>query len=184
MDASARFPLPDFVNLRHSGPYQPPTGNAQLLLEATLQSTALVLIAPAYWHSLPASAKLYLDHWSAWLRTPDLDFHARMQGKTPWTITVSSGARAEAQPLKDTLTLTAQYLRMHWGGLLFGTGSRPNDVQGDALSLHQARSFFSMVSAPWLAIAIAGWLPKSPRCYRKGLFSRWQIRRRPAGPAA
>ena len=142
------YPLPDFVDLRHSGPYQPPTGNAHLLLEATLQATDLVLVAPLYWYSLPASAKLYLDHWSAWLRTPELDFGARMQGKTLWSIAVSSGDRAEAQPLEDSLKLTAHYLHMEWGGLLFGTGSRPNDIQSDALALQRATSFFVAANEP------------------------------------
>lgn len=142
------FPLPDFADLRHNGPYHPATGNALLLLEATLQATDLVLVAPLYWYSLPAPAKLYLDYWSAWLRTPDLDFRARMQGKTLWCITVGSGERPEAQPLEDMLRLTAQYLQMQWGGLLFGTGSRPNDIQSDARALHRASSFFAVAEAP------------------------------------
>ncbi|GAB3866311.1 NAD(P)H-dependent oxidoreductase [Hymenobacter segetis] len=138
------FPLPDFVDVRHSGPFQPPIGNAQHLLEATLNATDLVLVAPLYWYSLPAPAKLYLDHWSAWLRTPSLNFRERMQGKTLWAITVSSGERTEAQPLEDSLTLTANYLQMRWGGILFGTGSRPNDIQLDAPALLRARSFFAV----------------------------------------
>ena len=137
------LPLPDFADLRHSGSYHAPTGNAQVLLDATLKATDLVLVAPLYWYSLPAPAKLYLDHWSAWLRTPELNFRQLMQDKTLWAITVSSGERAEAQPLEDSLTLTAQYLQMHWGGMLFGTGSRPNDIQLDNLALQRAKSFFS-----------------------------------------
>ncbi len=145
------FPLPDFADLRHNGPYQLPTGNAQLLLEATLHATDLVLVAPLYWFSLPAPVKLYLDHWSAWLRTPELHFRQHMRDKTLWAIIVSSGERAEAQPLAETLTLTAHYLHMHWGGLLFGTGSRPNDIQSDAQALHRARSFFASVPTPRVA---------------------------------
>ncbi|MBH8557063.1 flavodoxin family protein [Hymenobacter negativus] len=137
------YPLPDFVDLRHSGPFQPPAGNAQLLLEATLHATDLVLVAPLYWYSLPAPAKLYLDHWSAWLRTPGVNFREYMKGKTLWAITVSSGERTEAQPLEDSLTLTANYLQMRWGGILFGTGSRPNDIQLDAPALLRAKSFFA-----------------------------------------
>ncbi|MDQ2793038.1 MAG: NAD(P)H-dependent oxidoreductase [Bacteroidota bacterium] len=150
------FPLPDFADLRHHGIYQPPAGNAQLLLEATLQATDLVLVAPLYWYSLPAPAKRYLDSWSAWLRTPELDFRTRMQHKTLWSIVVSSGERTEAQPLEETLMLTARYLRMQWGGLLFGSGSRPNDIQGDAGALHAAKGFFAAVPAPQVATATIG----------------------------
>lgn len=141
------FPLSDFVDLRHSGSYHPPVGNAQLLLEATLNATDLVLVAPLYWYGLPAPAKLYLDHWSGWLRTPGINFRERMAGKVLWAITVSSGERAEAQPLEDSLTMTAQYLHMRWGGLLFGTGSRPNDIQLDAPAQQRARSFFAASEA-------------------------------------
>ena len=157
------FPLPDFADLRHNGPYHPPTGNAQLLLEATLQATDLVLVAPLYWYSLPAPVKLYLDHWSAWLRTPNLDFREGMRGKTLWSITVSSGERAEAQPLEDALALTANYLRMRWGGLLFGTGSRPNDIQADAGALLRARSFFSDGAPLAVADELADSRTKNPR---------------------
>ena len=136
------YPLPDFTDLRHHGVYLPPTGNAKVLLEATLRATDLVLVAPLYWYSLPAAVKHYLDYWSAWLRTPNLDFHTRMQNKTLWVITVSSGPRPEAQPLEDSLKMSAAYLKMHWGGLLFGTGSRPNDIQLDTQALHRAKSFF------------------------------------------
>ncbi|WP_210515456.1 flavodoxin family protein [Hymenobacter terricola] len=136
------YPLPDFVDLRHRGTFPTPTGNAKLLLDATLDATDIVLIAPLYWYSLPVPAKLYLDYWSAWLRTPNLDFRQKMQCKSLWAIVVSSGERAEAQPLEDALKLSAQYMKMAWGGMLFGTGSRPNDIQFDAPALQRAKSFF------------------------------------------
>ncbi|UOQ95990.1 NAD(P)H-dependent oxidoreductase [Hymenobacter sp. 5317J-9] len=136
-------PLPYFVDLRHHTPYPAPTGNAQLLLDATLDATDLVLVAPLYWYSLPVHAKHYLDYWSAWLRTPHLNFREEMRGKTLWFIVVSSGDRAETKPLEETLILTARYMAMNWGGLLYGTGSRPNDIQDDAQALKQAQHFFS-----------------------------------------
>ncbi|GAB3649733.1 hypothetical protein GCM10027594_25000 [Hymenobacter agri] len=71
-----------------------------------------------------------------------------MRGKTLWAITVSSGNRSEAQPLEDALQRTAQYLHMQWGGLLFGTGSRPNDIQADAAALQQAKHFFLSANQP------------------------------------
>ena len=149
------FPLPDFVDLRHNGPFLPPTGHAQFLLDATLHATDLVLVAPLYWYSLPATAKLYLDHWQAWLRTPELDFRARMQGKTLWSIVVGSGEATDARPLADALILTAQHLRLHWGGLLFGKGSHPNDIQGDGEALLRAQSFFAGVQQAHLATEAA-----------------------------
>lgn len=136
------YPLTDFVDRRHVGSYPVPSGNAHLLLEATLAATDIVLITPLYWYSLPVSAKNYLDYWSAWLRTHSLNFETQMRGKTLWSIAVSSGPRAEAQPLEATLVLIAQYMHMRWGGMLFGTGSRPNDIQLDTAALQQAESFF------------------------------------------
>ncbi|MBF9220372.1 flavodoxin family protein [Hymenobacter ruricola] len=137
------YPLPYFVDLRHHTPYPEPAGNAQLLLEATLEATDLVLVAPLYWYSLPVHAKHYLDYWSAWLRTSSLNFRHDMRGKTLWSIVASSGNRAEAQPLEDALVLTANYMQMQWGGMLYGTGSRPNDIQDDLGALQRAQTFFS-----------------------------------------
>ncbi|MDB5235517.1 MAG: flavodoxin [Hymenobacter sp.] len=142
------FPLPDFVDLRHHGGYAEPTGNAQLLLDATLAASDIVLVAPLYLYSLPAIAKHYLDYWSAWLRTPTHEFRKQMRGKTLWAIVVNSGPRKEATPLEATLMLTAEYMQMRWGGMLFGTGSRPNDIQLDKPALEQAKSFFFGSIAP------------------------------------
>ncbi|UOQ71027.1 flavodoxin family protein [Hymenobacter cellulosilyticus] len=137
------YPLPDFVDRRHGDSYPPPEGNAQVLLEATLQATDLVLAMPLYWYTMPVPTKQYLDYWSAWMRVPDLDFRARMAGKTFWAIVVSSGERAEAQPLADTLRLSANYMHMSWGGLLFGNGSRPGDILLDSKALMEAQTFFT-----------------------------------------
>jgi multimeric flavodoxin WrbA len=136
------YQLPNFVDLRHSGFYPLPAGHAKTLLEATLDATDIVLIAPLYWYSLPVPAKQYLDYWSAWLRTPSVDFRAKMRGKTLWLVVVSSGEQAEAEPLEDSLKLTAQYMDMQWGGMLYGTGSRPNDIQDDSQALQRAKTFF------------------------------------------
>lgn len=136
------YPLPDFVDLRHTAGYHPPTGNARFLLDATANATDVVLVTPLYMYNLPVPAKQYLDHWSAWLRTPNLNFGAQMKGKTLWLIVVGSGARFEAQPLEGSLVLTAAFMQMNWGGMLYGTGSRPNDIQDDAVALQEAQTFF------------------------------------------
>ena len=142
------YPLPDFVDLRHTAGYPPPTGNARILLDATLNATDVVLVTPLYMFNLPGHAKQYLDHWNAWLRTPNLDFREQMKGKTLWSIVVGSGARFEAQPLEGSLLLTAAFMQMSWGGMLYGTGSRPNDIQDDTVGLHQAENFFQPTGAP------------------------------------
>jgi NAD(P)H-dependent FMN reductase len=144
------YPLPTFVDQRHNGRFPAPAGNVKLLLEATLEATDIVLVTPLYMYSLPVQAKQYLDYWSAWLRVPELDFREQMQGKTLWSIIVSSGNRCETQPLVDTLALTAQYMQMDWAGILHGTGSRPNDIQLDTLALQEAKAFFT---APKVAVA-------------------------------
>ncbi|OGX85244.1 hypothetical protein BEN47_02105 [Hymenobacter lapidarius] len=136
------FPLPDFTDLRHGAGYQPPVGNARLLLEATLHATDVVLVTPLYMYNLPGHAKQYLDYWSAWLRTANLNFREQVKGKTLWSIVVGSGARPDAQPLEGSLLLTAAFMQMNWGGMLYGSGSRPNDIQDDARALREAETFF------------------------------------------
>lgn len=143
----ADLPLPAFADLRHAtGDNWKPVikGHARTLLEATLAATDLVLVAPVYWYSLPATAKLYLDHWSAWLRAPGYDFKARMAGKTMWAVSSYSDTDPRfAEPLKETLRLSADYLHMHWGGHLLGSGNRPGEVQQDKKSFTAADRFFT-----------------------------------------
>lgn len=141
----ADLPLAPFRDLRH-GPeaYPEPTGNEKVLADATLAATDLVMAAPLYWYGLPASAKLYLDYWSAWMRVPALDFKKRMAGKVLWAVcALSDDDRGTADPYVGTLRLSAEYLGMRWAGVLFGAGNRPGDVLADAQALADAGRFFA-----------------------------------------
>lgn len=141
----ADLPLPDFVDIRHSGDgtYPLPEGHGRTLLDATLAATDLVFVAPVYWYSLPTAAKLYLDHWSGWMRLPGIDFRPRMAGKTMWAVTMLSDRdTAQAEPLLGSLKWTAEYLKMNWGGALLGYGNKPDDVLADEPALKQAMMFF------------------------------------------
>ncbi len=135
--------LPPFQDLRHGEvPFPAPKGSERVLLDATLAATDIVLVAPLYWYSLPAPAKLYLDYWSAWLRAAGVEFKARMAGKTVWAITAFSDDDPKlAAPLLDTLRMSAEYMDMRWGGGLLGYGNRPGDVLADAEALKRAETF-------------------------------------------
>lgn len=138
------LPLPAFEDIRHSGDgiYPPPEANGQTLLDATLAATDLVFIAPLYWYGLPTAAKLYLDHWSGWMRIPGVGFKARMAGKTMWVVTVYSDTDSRmADPLFDTLRLSAEYMEMAWGGSLLGYGNLPGDIFKDEQALARADQF-------------------------------------------
>lgn len=137
--------LPPFRDLRHpTSRYASPTGAERELAEATLAATDLVFVTPVYWYSLPASAKLYLDHWSAWMRAADLDFTARMAGKRLWAVVVDSSEPDERAyaPLTDCLVLSADYLKLQWMGALHGHGNRPGDAL-TAETRHAAASYFA-----------------------------------------
>ncbi|MER8099435.1 NAD(P)H-dependent oxidoreductase [Kitasatospora sp. NPDC094016] len=141
----SEHPLPPFEDLRHveGGRYPEPVGHERTLLDATLAATDLVFVAPLYWYSLPTSAKLYLDHWSSWLRQPGVAFRARMRGGTIWGVTALATEDDKAEPLIGTLRLTAEYMGMRWGGALLGNGTRPGDVLRDERALIAAKSFFA-----------------------------------------
>ena len=143
----ADLPLPAFDDRRHiSAENWTPTieGHAHTLLAATLAATDLVIVAPVYWYSLPAAAKLYLDHWSAWLRVPGWDFKTRMAGKTLWAVSCFSDTDPRfAEPLKESLRLSAEYMHMQWGGQLLGSGNRPGEVFNDQAALAAADRFFT-----------------------------------------
>lgn len=141
----SEFEMSQFKDKRHinDGRYAAPEGAMAGLLEATLTATDIVFVTPLYWYSLPASAKQYLDHWSGWMRVPELNFLARMAGKSLWNITVSSDLdQSYAQPLIDTLRHSAAYAEMQWRGALVGYGNRPGDVMQHEASLVAARVYF------------------------------------------
>jgi hypothetical protein len=139
------LPLPPFEDIRHSvGVYPQPEGHERILFDATLNATDLVLGVPLYWYSVPYSAKLYLDYWSAWLRVPGADFKARMAGKTLWGVcALSDEDFSHADPLVGTLRLTAEYLSMGFGGVLLGYGNKPREIVSDASALNKATTFFA-----------------------------------------
>ena len=139
----ADLDLQPFVDLRHTaGTYPAPSGDMAQLLDATLACTDLVLVAPVYWYSFPANLKVYLDHWSAWMRVPGVEFKARMAEKTLHVVT-TSGDRAKAQPMLDSAQLCAQFLGMRFGGTLWGKGGPPGAVDADAAALAAAHGFFA-----------------------------------------
>ena len=146
------FPLPRFEDIRHRGGknnmYPQPEGNEQLLLESTLAADDIVIVAPVYWYSLPASAKLYMDYWSAWLRVPGADFRKRMAGKRLWAVCVQSDEDPKrAELLLSTLRYSAEYMNMQWGGELVGNGSKPGDILRDQQALAAAEHFFQTDAA-------------------------------------
>lgn len=139
-------PLPLFEDIRHheSRKYSVANQIEQKYLDATLAATDVVIASPVYWYSLSASSKLYLDHWSAWMRLPDIDFRKRMAGKKLWGVTVlSDEALLGVQPLVETLRLSADYMGMPFGGVLLGYGNRPGDILNDSNSLERAEKFFT-----------------------------------------
>ncbi|MGW0554922.1 flavodoxin family protein [Streptomyces sp. NPDC002926] len=141
----SELPLAEFEDLRHEGEgsYPVPTGHAEALLDATLEATDLVIASPLYWYSVSASVKRYLDHWSGWLRVPGTDFRARMAGRTLWGVTSYASTADKAEPLIGTLRNTADFMGMHFGGVLLGNGTRPGQVENDSDATARAKEFFT-----------------------------------------
>ncbi len=119
-----------------------PEGDTRTLLDATLAATDVVFVTPLYWYSFPNRLKLYLDHWSAWMRVPGREFKARMQGKRAWAVT-TSGNREKTQPMIDSLALCAEFLAMPWQGALWGAGGAPGAIEHDAAAIAAASTFFA-----------------------------------------
>ncbi|WP_031477963.1 flavodoxin family protein [Streptomyces bicolor] len=141
----AAHPLPDFEDLRHDSDHVRPTeGNVALLLDATLSATDVVIASPLYWYSVSAHVKRYLDYWAGWLRTPGLDFKATLSGRTLWGVSALAHEEQEvADPLVGTLSNSAAYMGMRFGGVLLGNGSKPGDVLNDTEALSRAKTFFA-----------------------------------------
>ncbi|WP_330338383.1 flavodoxin family protein [Streptomyces sp. NBC_00557] len=142
----AEHPLPDFVDLRHDSDHvRPPSDSTTgLLLDATLAATDIVIASPLYWYSVSGLTKRYLDYWSAWLRTPGVDFRATLAGRTLWGVAALADSEPSvADPYVGTLNNSAAYLGMRFGGVLLGNGSAPGDVLKDTDALARAKTFFA-----------------------------------------
>lgn len=140
--------LPLFEDIRHheTRKYEIASDSERVVLEATLAATDIVIASPVYWYSVSAATKLYLDHWSGWMRLPDVDFKKRMASKTLWAISAFSDTDpAGAGPLIDTVRMSAEYMQMKWGGALLGYGNRPTDVMDDEASMERASQFFALI---------------------------------------
>ncbi|WP_295007305.1 NAD(P)H-dependent oxidoreductase [uncultured Dechloromonas sp.] len=138
----ADLEIPPFVDLRHTaGTYPMPIGEAKPLLDLTLEASDLVFVSPVYWFSVPSPLKTYLDHWSAWLRIPGVEFKERMAGKRLWVI-ATSGDRDKAQPMFDSYRMCAEFLGMQSMPPLWGKGGAPDAVLADAAALAAADTFF------------------------------------------
>lgn len=137
------LPLPDFQDGRHETGEWPVEETEQMLREATLEATDVVLATPLYWYTVSAQTKRYLDYWSGWLGTPGLDFKKHMAGRTLWGVTVMAERQENrADTLTETLNSTAAYMGMRFGGVLLGNGSRPGQVRNDERALRRAEDFF------------------------------------------
>lgn len=140
--------LPLFEDIRHheTRKYSVESESEKVVLDATLAATDIVIASPVYWYSVSAATKLYLDHWSGWMRLEGVEFKNRMASKTLWAISsLSDEDWSGAQPLIDTLKLSADYMKMKWGGVLLGYGNRPGDVMDNAPSIQRAEEFFAGV---------------------------------------
>jgi multimeric flavodoxin WrbA len=142
-------PLPAFADIsRRDAPQPAPDGNELTLLEATLAATDLVIASPVYWYSLSSGAKLYLDHWSHWLRRREPRFREQMARKTLWAVSaLAESDPSSAEPLVRSLELTARYLGAQWGGALLAVGSWPGDIRRDDDALRRADAFFAPAGA-------------------------------------
>ncbi|WP_282693070.1 NAD(P)H-dependent oxidoreductase [Streptomyces sp. CC208A] len=135
--------LPDFRDGRHEGGGRLVTADEEMLREATMEASDIVIVSPLYWYSLSAQAKRYLDYWSGWLNVPGSDFKGRMAGGTLWGVTaMAHDEHVVADGLVTGLSHSAAYLRMRFGGVLTGTGSRPGRVRADEQAMNRARTFF------------------------------------------
>ncbi|MGW8764663.1 flavodoxin family protein [Streptomyces sp. NPDC055815] len=135
--------LRDFQDGRHETAGRQADEVEEELLRATVEATDIVIVSPLYWYSLSAQTKRYLDYWSGWLNVPGSDFKERMAGRTLWGVTAMAHDEHEvADGLVTTLNHSAAYLRMHFGGVLKGSASRPGQIREDEQALIHAKTFF------------------------------------------
>jgi len=138
-------PLPPFCDTRHSTGFEAPGGTARLVCEATLAATDLVIVSPVNWYSVAWPVKLYLDHWLAWMRRPELAFEATLAGRSLWAVLADSDDEGlgNAAPAIDMLRRTADYMAMRWRGALLGHANRPGEIERDGVAMTAAGTYFA-----------------------------------------
>jgi multimeric flavodoxin WrbA len=138
-------PLPPFFDTRHSTGFAALDGNTRLLCDATLAATDLVIVTPVYWYSVAWPIKLYLDHWTGWMRRPELAFGATLAGRSLWAVLADADdeAQGSASPAIDMLRRTADYMTMRWRGALLGHANGPGEIERDAAALAAAATYFA-----------------------------------------
>ncbi|MFF0742810.1 flavodoxin family protein [Streptomyces sp. NPDC004111] len=138
-----RLALPDFQDGRHDAENWSSGETEDMLREATLAATDVVIASPLYWYTVSAQVKRYLDYWSGWLTAPGSDFKARMTGRRLWAVSVMAHSEPEvADGMVATLRNSAAYMGMGFGGLLLGSASRPGQIRQDEEALLRAKTFF------------------------------------------
>ncbi|MBI1217859.1 MAG: flavodoxin [Rhodobacteraceae bacterium] len=136
--------LPAFHDRRHGDHYDAPEGVAAALMADTLAASDIVFVAPLYWYGLPAAAKLYLDHWSHWMRVPATGFKAAMPQKRVWLVMAHSGSTpAQIAPAVDCLRFSADYMHAPLAGVLLGDANAPGAVADDLAAIAAADRFFT-----------------------------------------
>lgn len=137
--------LPPFADTRHSTGYGSPEGEARQLRDATLAATDLVIVTPVYWYGVAWTAKHYLDHWSGWMRDPELAFRPAMQGRRLWSVIADSDQELEGSsyPVIELMRRTADYMEMKWAGALLGHANKPGEIEQRAAAMAAAEGFFS-----------------------------------------
>ncbi len=135
--------LPAFHDRRHGDTYAAPEGIAAELMRDTLAASDVVFVAPLYWYGLPAPAKLYLDHWSHWMRVPATGFKAAMPQKRVWLVMAHSGSTPEQiAPAVECLRFSAGYMHAPLAGVLLGDANAPGEIAADTAALAAADRFF------------------------------------------
>lgn len=138
----AAMSLPPFADPRPALPSQP-EGCLAHVLEKMHAATDLCFVAPVYWYSLPAPAKLLRDHWSGFLDLPELGFPLWIRTKRLWLITTRADPEPTVADMSEAiLRRTADWLGMEWGGALHGVADAVGEIEHDD-AWQNASHFFS-----------------------------------------
>ncbi len=142
LEEHLRQPFRDFRHEPGKG-YPKPGPELLALAERTMAADEVVIVSPIYWYHLTSTAQHYFEHWSWWLRLPELRFRERMRGKVLSLVTAhaSDDDDSVAEPPIQSLRLTAGYMDLRWRGALIGHGSAPGQVLTDTRALDAAREF-------------------------------------------
>lgn len=106
-----------------------------MLFREMLDADLIVIASPLYWYAVSGLMKNFIDHWLAFMKSPELSQPEFLEGKRLFPLIVGSeGAeRSDAAAAFKMLQLSGEYLNAKVMAGFLGEGDRQGRATAESL---------------------------------------------------